>query len=556
MMRNELFGRYGLVLALASAMAACNSHPLKTVELQTQQEDNDTVPISVNRDVDILFVIDNSRSMALEQRTLAKNFGPLIERLTEADANFRIAITTTDVGGPPSGGILCNSPDSGNYKLTSCRTRAEDFTDSLGEEYFDVACTDYCDHDEIEILPTATFMDPVPSPRPWIESINGVTNLPEGIDPIEAFQCFAPQGVTGCGFESPLEAMRLSLLQAGEEVSEEFGFLRPGAILAVIFVTDEADCSARFAAIPDPWDHVNGSRALWSEANAAAGKLTSEVCWFAGVECEQSPDGSQECWAVDKAADGSEATDEEDAVLYPLSRYTDLLTRLEEEKQKINPDQELLVAVLTGVPTDYSGGRIHYGEGIDQDFLLNHGTGAGCESGNGKAAPPVRLAELADGFKGEEDEVNLFSVCKDDYSGAMSSIAEAIGKQVRPPCVKTCVADSDTTREGLQHDCQFKEEYLRASGESVRNTIPACEEVEGGFEIPSGVDACYRSLTDRAGATPTPDDDMSEFCVAEGWNLEFAIERRDGAPPPAGSHVEARCSVSDLKSVDCPGLAR
>ncbi|MCA9655617.1 MAG: VWA domain-containing protein [Myxococcales bacterium] len=538
-----------LCLALVPTLAACNAHPLKSVELQTSQEDDDTVPLSVNRDVDILFVIDNSRSMAQEQATLARNFGPLVERLTEVDANYRIAIITTDAGH-----MQCPSNDAGNFKLRSCRSRPEDFETLQGDDYFEEACASVCDHDDIEVLPTATFQDPTPRARPWIESIDGVTNLPEGVDPVEAFQCFGPQGVTGCGFESPLEAMRLGLLQAGDDRSEEFGFMRPGAILAVVFVTDEADCSSRWAQVSDPWDVVNGSRALWSPENADRGRLTSEVCWFAGVECEQSPDGTQECWAVDKAADGSEADSEDEAVLHPLSRYAELLSQLEEQKKAINPDQELLVAVLTGVPTSYDGGRIPYTQGNDPEFLLDNGIGAGCESANGKAAPPVRLAELAHEFRGDEDEVNLYSVCKEDYSDAMSSIAEAIGKQVRPPCVKTCVADVDPVSAGLQPECQLTEEYVALDGEVVRYSIPECLPSADGFTLPEGVDACYRPLTDRDGSTPGVEDDMSETCVDEGWNLELAIERREGVAAPAGAQVQARCSVSPLKSVDCPDL--
>lgn len=545
-MRNHLLT---LSLALVPAAAACNSHPLKSVELKSAQEDDDTVPLSINRDVDILFVIDNSRSMAEEQATLARNFGPLVERLAGVDANYRIAITTTDTGH-----LHCSGSDAGNFKLSSCRRRPEDFQTTQGDDYFDEACVSVCNHEQIEILPTTTFQDSTPRPRPWIESIDGVTNLAEGVDPVEAFQCFGPQGVTGCGFESPLEAMRLGLLQAGDERSEEYGFMRPGAILAVIIVTDEADCSARYADVTDPWDVSEGSRALWSPQNAEDGRLTSEVCWFAGVQCEQSPDGTQECWAVDKSADGSEAASEDEAVLHPLDRYSELLASLEEHKKQINPDQELLVAVLSGVPTDYQGGRIFYSEGADEEFRLDHGIGAGCESANGKAAPPVRLAELSHEFRGSEDDVNLYSVCKEDYSDAMSSIADAIGRQVRPPCVKTCVADVDPTREGLQPECQLTEEFTTSDGRPVRQPIPECIETEEGFALPDGVDACYRPLTDADGSTPGLDDDMSQTCIDEGWNLELAIERREGVAAPAGAQVQARCSVSPLKARDCPGL--
>ncbi len=553
-MRNNTILYLGITAALVPMLSACNSHPLKPVTLTSEQEKDGNVSVSINRDVDILFVIDNSRSMAEEQATLARNFGPLIERLEMDDvrANYRIAVTTTD-----NGHLHCVGRDAGNFKAQSCLRRHDDFKVTEGgvpKDYFDEACASICDHEDIDILPTSTFFDPEPKARPWIENINGVTNLPEGISPVEAFECLAPQGLTGCGFEAPLESMRLGLTRAARDGEPEFGFMRPGAILAVIFVTDEADCSARYSEVTSPWDPRGDERGLWSDENSADDRLTSEVCWFAGVECEELPDGTKECWAADKAADGSVAQDEDDAVLHPLGRYMEFLDKIEQEKKMINPDQELLVGVLTGVPTDYAGGEIHYSDGSDDEFRLETGIGAGCSSSNGEAAPPVRLRELADSFLTDPDGTNLYSVCKEDYSDSMSAIADAIGKQVRPPCVEACVADSDPTREGLQHTCQLEEEFVTADGRPLSHPIPPCLEDGEDFTIPEGVDACYRSLTDADGRTGMLADDMSDQCVEEGWNLELAIERRDGAPAPAGARVQARCSVSRISELDCPGL--
>ncbi len=543
--RNSWIGTIGLTAALLPGLAACNAHPLKKVELKSEQEKDGNVAVSINRDVDILFVIDNSRSMGEEQATLARNFGPLIEKLDQVQANYRIAITTTD-----NGHRYCNNGrDAGNFKLTSCLTRGEDFVDTYSDlDFFDDACANICNHERIDILPTPTFHDASPAKRPWIESINGLTNLADGVSPVEAFQCFAPQGITGCGYEAPLESMRLGLLQAGDEKSEEYDFMRPGAILAVVFVTDEADCSAR-GEVTEPWDPA-GNQALWSPENMDSLLPTSEVCWYAGVECEESPDGSKECWAVDKAANGEATDDPDQAILQPLERYTSFLTEIEQVKQEINPGQELLVAVLTGVPTDYDGGRIYYSDGLDESFRLSHGIGEGCSSGNGKAAPPVRMAEFAGEFKGDEDDVNLYSVCKEDYSGAMQSIADAISRQVRPPCVETCVADDDPVTPGLQHSCQLEEEYTAPNGDVISYAVPSCGEDRS---VPEGSDVCYLSLTDADESTATEDDDMSPECVEKGWNLEFDLVRRGSEPAPPGSRVQARCSVSRLSAVDCPG---
>jgi hypothetical protein len=59
-------------------------------------------PATVNRDVDVLFVIDNSGSMAQEQNALALAFGSFVEVLERPEivANYRIGFTTTDDGNP------------------------------------------------------------------------------------------------------------------------------------------------------------------------------------------------------------------------------------------------------------------------------------------------------------------------------------------------------------------------------------------------------------------------------------------------------------------------
>ena len=46
---------------------------------------------------------------------------------------------------------------------------------------------------------------------PWLERIDGLTNVPELA---EAIACAAPQGIAGCGHEQPLEAMRKALLRS------------------------------------------------------------------------------------------------------------------------------------------------------------------------------------------------------------------------------------------------------------------------------------------------------------------------------------------------------
>lgn len=554
-------GRDGGALLLAAAalttLAACNAHPLDPVEYEQIGIDDETVALVVNRNVDVLFVMDNSGSMGEEQATLAANFERFINELEHPNvkADYRIGITTTDNG-------LCNgtTPEGGKLVLSSCRSRTQDFV-FTGDEPVDAtdeACLSICPEEwsSIETLPTQIDDDREAKPRPWIESIDGVTNLPEGLDTVQAFQCLGPQGVNGCGFEEHLEATRRALVRATTDTEDSYGFMRDDSILAIVYVTDEEDCSINgdFADVLSP----DGDRTFWSDPTA--GNATSAVCWNAGVECTGSGD-SYECHSVDRGIDGSivaEGDAEDDAVVRPVSRYVDFLQAVEEQKQRLAPDREVLVAVIGGVGDD--GEPTYANTTTDPKFQDDFGIGPGCLSSAGEAVPPVRLAELADAFV-VDDQQNMFSVCSSDYSESLGQIAAAIAEQVRPPCMTRCVADSDPTTEVLEPHCTLEQEVPTRDGGVETTTVRQCN-ADG--TLPSDdVDVCYVAKVDGAldatgeGRTFTPDDasdDLSPDCREEGWNLEFELVRREGTRAPGGTSVKATCALSQQRQIDCPQL--
>ncbi len=540
--------RFGAALGVCLGLAtpACLDHPLKPVEYDSEGVASGSLPLSLNKDVDILFVIDNSGSMAEEQATLARNFERFIGKLEEdmVEANYRIAITTTDMGHVYACGNT--GPEAGNFQLTSCLQRPGEFVFQT-DDRFSEACESICEIADLGTTPTRTLLDPEERARPWIERIGGVSNLPTGVGTAEAFECFGPQGIAGCGFESTLESMRLALLRAENDDEPSYGFLRPGAILAVVFVTDEEDCSARKdAEYREAWSE-DGNRVFWSEANVGMGP-TSEVCWNAGVECDGGPGTYSECRAVNKGIDG-EPTDADHSVIYDVQRYIDFLQELEDRKRDVDPDAEVLVAVLAGVPAGYPAGteEIVYADGDDVDYLLNMGIGAGCSSPNGKAVPPVRLRKFAEAFA-LTDEIadrNLYSVCAEDYSPALTQIADKIIDQLQPACMPKCVADSDPLENGLQPNCALVETYRDERGDSHEVKVPQCLDDGAGPTLPDGADICYVTLTG---------DEREEECIAAGWNLQFDVVRGPGGERAQGSTVSASCIVSQQEDIDCPDL--
>ncbi len=169
-------------------------------------EFTDAAPQEACEKMDILFVIDNSGSMEQEQANLIANFpgfAQVIEQYQTASGqalDYRIAVTTAgrDV----------------SYML-SVPVFPEDipFTESGDNGEFRGGCG----------------LD-----RKWIEKSDG--------NVASTFACRADVGTGGPGAEMPLLGLEWSL---GRRVTDgtNAGFLREDALLAVVMITDQDDCS-------------------------------------------------------------------------------------------------------------------------------------------------------------------------------------------------------------------------------------------------------------------------------------------------------------------------
>ncbi|WP_224195825.1 VWA domain-containing protein [Nannocystis pusilla] len=554
-MRSALIVSLPLVAGLFSG---CLEHPVKKVSYDKTQVDDETVNVQINKDVDILFVIDNSGSMADEQALLSKNFQAFISVLEDpkVEANYRIGITTTDSGNP-----LCKqaqtTPEAGKLVLSSCLDRMAlgDFTFNMDD--YGYACSDYCKLDDAmltdRIKPTETqYSDGEAEPRRWIERIEGTTNLPDDVTSVEAFQCFGPQGVSGCGMESHLESMYRALLQANRADSPtNYGFLRDQAILSVVFITDELDCSYN----PKFGEVFTTNKIFWADPDDP--QATSAVCFNAGVKCEGAGPIYDRCVSANYGIDGAVDVPDEEAVLQPLSKYIDFLQTIEDEKKMRQADQEVLVALIAGVPPGYERGDadIVYQDSDDPEFQSSFGIGAGCQLPNPNdpdapqtAVPPVREREFAEAFQ-VGGERNLFSICQDDYSEALREIAKKLEAQIRPACMPQCVKDIDPSTPVLDPSCVLAQIN---TAEGTREELPPCEEVGGEWVTPAGATACFAELIDRGSQTDSELDNMDPYCVGEGFNLEFKLVRT--GPAPAGTTIQATCELSQNPKQDCPML--
>ena len=247
-----------------------------------------------------------------------------------------------------------------------------------------------------------------------------------------------------------------------------------------------------------------------------------------------------------------------------MNRYVGLLAGIEAEKQKINPEQEVIVGLIGGV--SLGDNQPHYSDvgNIDSKWQADFGIGPGCEAPNPinpdepiRAVPPVRLREMTESFS----PGNMYSICDPDYSPALLAIGNAIRDQIRPACYTKCVEDTDEATLTLEPNCTVEEDPPGADN-TVR--VEECRKdangyiydpVSGDYEMPSAdVNVCYAALTDPGGLTPSTGDDMSDECLDRSYNLEFKIYRRPGFPAAGGTAISASCSLADFAEVSCPGI--
>ncbi|HWB79485.1 MAG TPA: VWA domain-containing protein [Nannocystaceae bacterium] len=486
-----------------------------------------TIQLTVNKDVDLLFVIDDSASMGPFQERLAANFPAFVNVLEDAEvkANYRIAITTTDVGNPACAGA---SSERGAFVASSCRSRQADFVS--GElDVAQASCLDNCAYDGLVPQPTTTAYDDVPRSRPWLESIEGNNNV--GTTTTEAAQCWLPQGIAGCELVSPLEAGYLALERARTPGDPAYGFLRETAFLFVVYVTGGSDCSAS----PEGEAIFTAPNAFWTDPSAA----TQGACWSAGVACSapsDGPDGTTiygACEPADRGLDGGPAAPE-DAVLFPIPRYLDQFEELRAERVPYGADVRAMAVAGYPIGTD----ELEFASSADPDVQREHGIAPNCTSDGGIGIPPVRVAAVVEATAIDSDDA---SICTDDYSPVLGDVADFIRDQIKPACVPRCVADADPSTVVLEPSCLVRQQLLAPYGEDVFD-VPRCSADES---LPDdAIDVCWVSLVG---------DDRSDYCTDEGSNLELRLVRREGHPAPGGTSVEITCEWSEQPAIDCPG---
>lgn len=451
--------RWALAIpALPLALWACNARDLQEPNPLPEQQNDQFFEVNPVRDIDILFAIDNSPSMAEEQDSLTKNFPTMMKELQAIPGglpNVHIAVVSSDMGaGPLVPGLSANCARPGG--------------------------------DRGLFLPKPNCG--LDASSRWLVSRNAGTMNNFTGDISMVFSCLALIGTNGCGYEHQLQAARVALSDFNPENK---GFLRPDAYLALIFLTDEDDCSA-------PPDTM-----LFAEQRD--GQAASLRCATEGHVCGgMHPPGNmmfQAPLSSCKAAD--------DGKLYKIQEFVDYFRSL-----KKRPESQILVASVHGWPNNETGAQYLVGKGstaadAQWDYM------AACDVPmQGKATPAIRMKAFADSFGANGSSYNL---CTGDLRGPMQQIGKKLAVLLGTTCVSAPIVDKDgDASNGVQADCQVIDERPMGSGYQ-QAPLPACA---GGGQPP-----CWKLEAD-----PT--------CSASGFKM---ITDRGGEMPPPGTRQSIRC---------------
>src|SRR5262245_35923479 len=434
-------------LALAAAaplLHGCNARSLEAPTLVPTSTEQQTVATVLNRDVDLLFLIDDSKSMAPLQANLLRNFPAFMTGLKGLPGglpNVHIAVISSDMG-------------AGNGSVSAC--------DSTGGKngIFQYTARGACASTGLES--GATF----------ISDVAGVRNYTGNLE--DVFTCIAALGDEGCGYEHQLAAVARALGADGQAPPQENqGFLRPDAYLAIVLITNEDDCSA-------PAGSLLFETASNSNLMSQLGPPQSFRCNEFGHVCGGAhPNRFAPGGDVNATQTYDNCVSAEDGVLLRVADVVNGIKRL-----KASPDQ-VMVAAISGMRSPYV---VHWKQAPNNDSGPWPEISHVCTATDGSYADPSpRIADFVDefGFNGLQ-----LPICADEYAQALQTLARKIGDHLRKPCITQRVAKRPGTD---RDDCSVVTHTRNDQGHFVDSVVPACADTGGAgpcWQLVPGEDGC------------------------------------------------------------------
>ena len=448
---------------LLALLGGCPDRTVQGVTPEQGKVETKDIPAVPRKDIDILFVIDDSLSMKEEQDSLKANFGRFIGVLESLDGglpNVQIGVITPNLGTTAIDGSKAPT-------LATC-------TDTGGER------------GELRALGAGgpRFLRDVAKTGGGRETNYGAQTL------AQAFSQLATVGTSGCGIEQHLEATKRAL--DGNPVNA--GFVRDGAYLAVILIADEDDCSLAKSSLFDG----NRNDPTYSD-------VVNFRCTTQGVACDTPATPLD--MALGRRADCHPRDDS--TLVAPVDRYVEFL-----KARKADP-RDVIVAGIVGDPDPF---EIVNKPNTTTKVLKPSCTYTG-PTGEQLAFPAVRTAD----FLAQFPNTARATICDSDLSDGLAQIGAQIRETVIDSCFKLALADVNPDLPGPQYDCSVVEVRRRvnAPDEELR-ILPPC----GGGTTPcwrveeAAVECAYtktdphlKLAIDRAGATAEADIRVKASCV-------------------------------------------
>jgi hypothetical protein len=476
-----------LGITAVGLLAGCPDRSVSKPDVNQGRVEYKDIPITVNRKIDILFVIDDSPSMADKQTNLKNNFPNFINVLNTIEGGLpdvHIGVVTSDLGTKAADGTAatsipgsvggCNSNGGKNGNLQTNGTT--------------VVTGSY-----ISDGPGAAQTDP------------RVVNFSGSLS--DAFTAIASVGANGCGFEQHIEAAKRALEPT---TSANAGFLRKEAYLAIIFLADEDDCS------------MNHSTLLSSDTNTL-GPLQSFRCTRFGIRCDQGGTDSNSMNQVGPKGMCHSADD--GAYLTNIPDYVTYFKGLKDDPNSV------IVAAISGVTTPFEV-ELRAPNGSTQQIpALTHScTYSASATDTEVADPAVRIKQLVDSFPNRS---TFSTICQQDLSGGLQLIAELLKAVIGSPCIDGTLADVDPNTPGPQYDCSVSDVANYGAVNQTETVLPECN--NAATPAMSTNLPCWAIESDPANCSG-------------GQHLTLKVEGNQGAPP--NTHVISYCVTCTDTNMD------
>ena len=439
------------------------------------------------RQVDILFVIGNSPSMAPKQAVLAQNFRKMIavlERLPGGLPEVHIGVVSSNMGagmGAMGGNCGVGLGDRGLLWGND----PNDLTASVAAGSVAATNANNPIADGCGLLPGARWIEDGASP----DGTGGRQRNYSGRTIEDVFTCLATAvGSNGCEEQHLLQATRVALIPQDGINEANSGFLRSNAYLAIVLVTDQDDCSANnYNTLNDDMFNM--------VTKGDPGDTTTLRCAARGHLCGGNPiptydpsigytgttpfsDTFTDCSAKEKRLLNPSGNPNDpsnvDYTYLPLIDVQDVINDINNFTKGAQAKQRILVSGIIGWPPGANDTNLpsdlqtNPNYRIDKDATSLPASQANLwdympictipsqKSTDGniyKAYGGLRLKKFVDGFG---DKGQVFSICNSDFTNAMTQTGSDLVQAMtgNADCVPYALTDAAPNTPGLQPHCE------------------------------------------------------------------------------------------------------